>query len=476
MRFGPGTALLLGCVVSGCLADNPDGSQESDTDDSASETTSTPQVDNMIGCPAGESCWVVLVAQSLDDRVEVFGGPAGGTPSYRGGIDLDLKPGTEIGPLDEPFGMVLSETGLHVITGHYPSIERGAMLTFPRAFFDDRDAAVIPDSSFFAGGAFSEGVIETRFEEAEPIFALSRPVSSKLLVSVFANDLFAGEETWTSPGKLAIVDAANPSDFALATLTGLEGGDCLGASQLIMLGDDQSAAVACDGNEAIAFLDLGDLSGSTADAAAGITGTLCDLPFNENRRVRYLAPDGGGGVLVGVGPTPTNATASQLYNVTPATCAFNPFPVGTTDAQLGELVRFGETHWLLARGAFAPDGERGVQVVDGSGGICNTLPGLEDAWDTDGDTLSPYALAVAPDGEHLAIGAGPSFGTDQDAIYGKLLWATLSGVEDPCTMSAEVVDLTDGGAGRAPAPLPTDASTWRRAPNVVVLTQVEGGA
>lgn len=478
MRLGLCGALLAGCVVSGCLADNPDGSEGSATDGSseATEATAAVEVDNMLGCPAGESCWIVLVAQSLDDRVEVFGGLAGETPSYRGGIDLDLKPGTEQGPLDEPFGMVLSETGLHVITGHYPSIERGAMVSFPRAFFNDRDAALIPDISFFMGGAFTEGVVETRFEETEPIFALSRPVSGKLLVSVFANDLFAGEESWTSPGKLAVIDAANPSDFALATLTGLEGGDCLGASQLILLGDERTAAVACDGNEAIAFLDLGDLSASTADAAAGITGTLCDLPFSENRRVRYLAPDGGGGVLVGVGPTPTNATASQLFNVTPAACDFSPFPVGTTDAQLGELVRFGDSHWLLARGAFAPDGERGIQIINGSGAICNTLPGLEDAWETEGDTLSPYALAVAPDGEHLAVGAGPSFGTGEDAIYGKLLWATLSGVEDPCTMSANVMDLTDGSAGRAPAPLPADPSTWRRGPNVVVVAQVEGGA
>lgn len=478
MRFGPGAALLLGCVVSGCLAENPGGSGDSDTEGGSSDTTSTPDVDNMIGCPAGESCWVVLVAQSLDDRVEVFGGPVGGTPSYRGGIDLDLKPGTEVGPLDEPFGMVLSDSGLHVITGHYPMLTSGAMLTFPRAFFDDRDAALIPDSSFFMGGGFSEGVIETRFEEVEPIFALNQPVSGKLLVSVFANDLFATEDTWTSPGKLAIVDATNPADFALATLTGLEGGDCLGASQLTLLGDEQTAAVACDGNEAIAFLDLGDMSGPTADVAAGISGRLCDLPFQADRRVRYLAPNGAGGVLVGVGPSPLNATSSQVYSVTPTTsptCALGPISVATTDGQLGELVRFDDTHWLLAQGALAPGGVRGVQVIDDEG-ICNTLPGLDEAWDTEGSILAPYALAVAPDGEHLAIGAGPSFGTAPNAIYGKLLWATLSGVEDPCTMTVKVVDLTDGGSGRAPAPLPADASTWRRAPNVVVVTQVEGGA
>lgn len=476
MRFGPGAAFLLGCVVSGCLAENPSGAEGSDTDP-GSDTTSTPQVDNMIGCPAGESCWVVLVAQSLDDRVEVFGGLAGDTPSYRGGIDLDLKPGTELGPLDEPFGMALSDNGLHVVTGHYPTRELGAMLTFPSAFFDDRAAALVPVGSFFVGGAFSEGVVETRFDELEPIFTMPTVLEGKVLVSVFANDLFTGEEGWTTPGKLAIVDANNPADFALAELSGLTGGDCLGASQMVLLEDEQTAAVACDGNEAIAFLDLGDLSGSPADAAAGISGTLCDLPFQNNRRTRYLAHDGAGGVLVGIGPTPLNDVAAQLYNVTPGSCQFVPVEeIAMSDGQLGEVVRFDDTHWLLAQGAIAPDGERGVKVI-ATTGICNTLPGLDEAWDTEGNILSPYALALAPDGEHLAIGAAPSsVGSAGNGIYGKLLWATLSGVEDPCTMTAKAVDLGDGSAGSAPAPLTVDTSTWRRGPNVVVVAQVEGGA
>ncbi len=478
MRSGLGAVWLTGFVLAGCLADNPGGGETGDTDpgtsddETAEDTTSTPAADNMIGCPAGQTCWVVLAAQTLDDRVEVFGAPAGAEPVYRGAIDLDLKPGTELGPLDEPFGMVLSDTGLHVITGHYPTRELGAMLSFPSAFFDDRDTSIIPVDSFFAGGAFSESVIETRFQELEPIFALERPLQNKLLVSVFANDLFAAEDSWTEPGKLAIVDAADPSDFALATLNGLDGGDCLGASQLVLLGDEQTAAVACDGNEAIAFLDLGDLSGSPADVSGGISGTLCDLPFQNDRRARYLAHDGNGGVLVGVGPTPLNATATQVFAVAPD-CGLAPIDIADSDGQLGELVQFGDGHWLLAQGALAPDGERGVQVISPTG-VCNTLPGLDDAWNTDGEVLSPYALTVAPDGEHLLIGAGPTqVGNAQNAIFGKVLWATLSG-DDPCTMTATVTDLTDGGAGHAPAPLAADPLTWRRSPSVVVLTEVEG--
>lgn len=476
MRSGLGAMLLSGCVLVGCLADNPPGSDEGSTSSDATEgegSSGSVSVDNMLGCPAGETCWLVFAAQTLDDRVEVFGGLSGETPTYRGAIDLDLKPGTDIGPLDEPFGMTLSDTGLHVITGHYPNRELGAMLTFPPAFFDERDVGLIPVGDFFAGGAFSNGVIETRLGELEPIFAVPETHGGKVLVSVFANDLFAAEDSWVEPGKLAIVNAADPTDFALATLSGLEGGDCAGASQLVLLQDERTAAVACDGNEAVAFLDLGDLTASPADVAAGITGTLCNLPFPNDRRARYLAHDGAGGALIGLGSTPLNNTAAQLFNVTPS-CDQAPIPVADTDGQLGEVVRFGDSHWLVARGALAPDGERGVEVVAPTG-VCNRLPGLDAWWDTEGETLAPYALTVAPDGEHLAIGAAPSQTSDtQNAIYGRVLWATLSGADDPCTMTADAVDLTDGGAGHAPAPLAGDTDTWRRSPSVVVLAEVEG--
>ena len=478
MRSGL-SALFVSFTFAGCLAENPgdegSGATSGDTDDtSADDTTATPVSDNMIGCPSGATCWVVLAAQTLDDRVEIFGAPAGTTPAYRGAIDLDLKPGTEVGPLDEPFGMVLSGAGLHVIAGHYPETAAGSLITFPSAFFDDREPSLIAVSEYFAGGAFSEGVIETRLQELEPIFALPRTVSGKLLVSVFANDLFASEDTWTQAGKLAVIDPENPSDFAMATLAGLENGYCLGASEIVMLGDDR-AAVACDGNEAVAFLDLGDLSGGVGDVAAGVSGTLCDLPYPDGRRTRYLAHDGGGGVLVGVGPSPTNATASQVWSVTPGTpCVLSPIDVADSDGQLGQIVAFGEGHLLLAQGALAPAGERGVKVISSSG-VCNTLPWLDDVWNTDGEPISPSALAVSPDQQHLVIGAGATqLGNPQNASYGKVVWATLSGTDDACTMTASPVDLTDGGSGRAPAPTGADPKTWRRAPTVVVITEVEG--
>ncbi len=491
---------VLAVAASGCLADNPGGGETdapgtttTDTDpteasasnnDSASASatpsagesegpTSDGSVDNMLGCAPGRSCWVLLAAQTLDDRVEFFGGSAGATPTYRGALDLDLKPGTTLGPLDEPFGMALGPTGLHVVTGHYPTRELGAMISFPPDLFDDRGVETIAKSEFFAGGAFSSGVIEARFEELEPIFVVPSFPQGRLLVSVFANDLFAAEDTWTRSGKLAIVDPSNPSEFAITTLDGLQGGDCLGASQMVLLGDERTAAVACDGNEAVAFLDLGDLTVPVADAAAGVSGTVCELPFPDRRRARYLAPDGAGGVLLGLGPTPQNPSSSFVYNIT-SECGLSPISIADSDGQLGELQRFGDQHWLLARGALAPDGERGVMVLDG-GGVCGTIEGLDDAWPSEGSALAPYALAVAPDSEHLAIGAGPSqLGSVQDSIFGKVLWATLSGTDDPCTMTATVTDLTDGGSGSAPAATQGDPSTWRQGPNVVVLAEVQG--
>lgn len=456
------------CIaLSGCLPDNPGGATSSET---GNATSSGEAPDNLLGCDEG-SCWVLLSAQTLDDRVEIFGGPAGEMPAYRGAIDLDLKPGTELGPLDEPFGMALSDLGLHVVTGHYPTRELGAMLSFPSAFFDERAVGTIARDEFFNGGAFLEGVIETRFNELEPIFAVPDPVQGKLIVSVFANDFFQPDDTWVNAGKLAIVDALDPTSFGISTLRDLDGGDCAGASQAVLLEDDSSLAVACDGNEAVAFLDLGDLSGSPQDAAAGITGRLCNLPFMNDRRARYLAHDGAGGVLLGLGPTPFNSVSSQIYSIS-SDCTPVPINVADMDGQLGELVPFGDQHWLLAQGALAPGGERGIKVI-GSMGVCQTLGGLDDAWLSQGDILSPYAIAVAPDLSGVAIGAGPASSTGANAIFGKVLWATLAGAEDPCSMTADVVDLTDGGAGHAPAPVSVDTSSWRRAPNVLVLAETQ---
>jgi hypothetical protein len=91
------------------------------------------------------------------------------------------------------------------------------------------------------------------------------------------------------------------------------------------------------------------------------------------------------------------------------------------------------------------------------------------------EVIDPFALAVTSDGAHLAVGAGPrpSITSSAGVGYGKVLWASLAGA-DPCSLTADVIDLTDGGSGRAPAPLETDPPTFRRGPNVVVIQEIAG--
>jgi hypothetical protein len=54
-----------------------------------------------------------------------------------------------------------------------------------------------------------------------------------------------------------------------------------------------------------------------------------------------------------------------------------------------------------------------------------------------------------------------------------VLWASLSG-PDPCSLAADVIDLTDGDPGHAPAPVEDDPATFRRGPNVVVIQELSG--
>src|SRR5690606_27200822 len=89
-------------LAAGCLPDNPPTSGDSDgetgSDTATTDGTETsgdsgvPPPGGMLGCPAGETCTLVLVSQTLDDRLEVFspGDPRGAV--YRGAIDLDFKP------------------------------------------------------------------------------------------------------------------------------------------------------------------------------------------------------------------------------------------------------------------------------------------------------------------------------------------------------------------------------------------------
>lgn len=441
------------------------------------------------GCGA-DSCVMLLVSQTLDDRVEVFV-PDHAEGAYRGAVDLDLKPNTcdgcgpgdnNDGRLDEPFGLTRAGGFLHILVGHYPSREEGSVLSLPLSMLEGyAGGSTVPVADYFADGAFLAPAIGRSLGEVEPIF-MSTHASGRVLVGVFNNDLFATEDTWTQPGKLLVLDPSDPGgEVGEVTLDDLDGGPCNGAAQVLDLGGDR-LGVACDGNEAVAILDASAIGeGTVVDAAASLgSGAVCSIPGAlPGRRVRYLAPDGSGGFLVAEGPTPLDLLGGgKLWHIN-AACEFEGTvtlpPEG--DWQLGEVVRLPADipTWLFAAGSASPDGLRGVFVAHEASGTletCGPIAGFETHWeDPDGEPLEPFALAVTQSGSHLAVGAGP-FVADSDAVgYGKVLWASLSG-SDPCSLSADVIDLTDGAAGHAPAPTTDDASTFRRAPNVVTLLEL----
>ncbi|MEX1366395.1 MAG: hypothetical protein AB1Z98_24940 [Nannocystaceae bacterium] len=487
---------LVVSLVMGCPGSSP-SDETSTTEGTGDSTGGTDDGDPMaggelLGCPAG-SCVMLLATQTLDDRVEVFLPEQPGA-AYRGTVDLDLKdnecegcmPGDYGGGrLDEPFGLARAGGFLHVLVGHYPQRTEGSLVAFPLSFFESYAlGGTVPVADYFADGQYLDPVLGRSLGEVEPIF-MHRHASGRLVVGVFNNDLFAGEETWTQLGKLLVIDPSDPGgEIGSVTLDGLTGGPCLGAAQVVDLGGD-TLGVACDGNEVVAVLDGSALAtGTVAEAAAALgSGSTCSIPgAMPGRRVRYLAPDGSGGFLVADGPTPLDVLGGARLWHLGADCGLlgNLSLPSDSDWQLGEVVRLpaASPTWLLAAGSVNPTGRRGVFAVhEGSGSLelCpDPVEGFDAQWDDgNGGTIEPFALDLTSDGTRLAVGAGP-FIANQDGIgYGKVLWATLSGA-DPCSLSATVVDLTDGGAGHAPAPVDGDETTYRRGPLVVTIQELGG--
>ncbi|MCX4244281.1 hypothetical protein [Paraliomyxa miuraensis] len=444
----------------------------------------------LLGCPPG-GCVMVLAAQTLDDRIEVFV-PEHPDSAYRGAISMDLKPnvnGDIDGELlDEPFGLVRTGTHLHVLAGHYPSRTQGSLISFPLFFFDTTVTEdVIAVEDYFMGGQFTNPVIGRNFEQVEPIFMLAHQ-SGRLLVGVFNNDLFAGEDTWTQTGRILVVDPANINGpFGQAELDALDGGICQGLGQLVPL-SNTALGVACDGNEAVAVVDASNLDDlSVQDGAAQLEeGVLCPIPGAlPGKRVRYLAPDGTGGFAVLEGPTGTDPQATaRLWHMNPAGCAVlggGPLDLGANgDWHLGEIAKLpaADPTWLLAAGSSRQDASavRGVFVARNKNDLLQLCPeplaGFENAWtDGHGGFIEPYSVDVTSDALHLAVGAGPYLSDPAGVGYGKVLWGSLSG-SDTCALTATVVDLGDGGPQHAPAPTPDDPSTWRRGPNVVRIQEI----
>lgn len=488
---------LLGLWATGCLPENPSTtSGDTGSDDTAGSTGGGTGDDAMaggelLGCQDG-GCTMLLAVQTLDDRIEVFV-PDHPDSAYRGAIDIDLKPNecegcgpgdNGSGRLDEPFGIARAGGFLHVITGHYPSRMEGGLVSFPLSFFESYTAGdTVPVSDYFAGAQFLDPVVQQSLGELEPIF-MHQHSSGRLVIGVFNNDLFGSEDSWSLPGKLLVVDPANPTDIGSVTLDGLDNGPCNGASQVIDLGGGLMA-VGCDGNEGVAVLDGSNLAaGTVTEAAATLgTGALCVIPgAMSNRRVRYLAPDGTGGFLVAEGPTPTDVLGGARLWHLGADCGL----IGTTelgpegDWQLGEVVQLpaGIPTWLFAAGSSSPTGLRGVFVAHESSGSLEYCPdpigGFDAFWDDgNGGVIEPYALALTSDGMNLAVGAGPFISDPAGVGYGKVLWASLSG-NDPCSLTASVTDLTDGGGGRAPVATDADPLTYRRGPLVVEIQEIPG--
>lgn len=453
-----------------CLPDNPqldDDSGDTDTDGTDETGEGDEGIEEgLLGCPSGESCTIVAVSQTIDDRVELFTG-AGAGPRYRGAIDLDLKPnpsGDISGEnLDEPYGLAWDGQQLHVLVGHYPTRELGSLLSFPAAMLAGfTPGTTVASSEWFAGGTTTQlGVGLLPLERTEPLSLLVRP-SGELLIATFANDLMVPEASWTATSELL---ALTPGSSPTVTEVG-----CAGAWSIVALDEDADAvALACDGDEAVAIVDSSPLA----------SRCVADIPFSD-KRVRYLAADGLGGVLVAEHPRIISANEDARLWWFDGNCQLRGFSVldGATSWELRELIPIPSAaapRWLLAR---ADGDERGVVILageleQGTVAPCGRIDALDQAgaWTAAGGVspLRPHALALTRDGSGLAVGVGPAAYDNAGPGYGSVWWATLDQTEDACDRTAvEVVEL---GAA-APAVDPTLPQTWRRAPDAIELIEV----
>ena len=467
---------VLSVAASACLPNNPVDTLTTSTSGSESTgepTTGAPE-SGLFACDS-PSCTLLLVSQTLDDRVDVYDV---NTAALRGRIDLDLKPdpsGQQISGnlLDEPYELVLTDTDLIVTVGHYPDTDQGSLLRFPRTAFAALPAGgSFETADYFKNAIFSAGVEALPHGRREGIFMLAHP-GGRLLVGVFANNLQTSQ--WTTPSELLVVD---PGDF-LAKPASVDLGaldvPCIGAWQLTPLDADMSRiAVACDGSETVAILTLPADFATTpiADAAANIAGCGFKLGGGEAWATQFVAPDGAGGMLA---IQTQLAEAPRLWQLS-GECAPTSLPGKDVPPELQQvrllrqpvLLRasgMSEPLWLVASALPDP----GVVIVRGGGSasMCGKLGGLGLL----ASAHAPWALALDATGEHLAIGAGVPNNPELSEGKGQVLWATLDrSKEADCEVTAsEVVDLN---AGRYKV---SEPDTWVRAPNVLVIAELTGG-
>jgi hypothetical protein len=461
-------ASLVSLLTMACLPDNPSLDEESDESGETEGETGEPVEGGLLGCPSGESCTIVAVSQTIDDRVDLFTA-AGAGAGYRGSLELDLKPnpGGDISGenLDEPYGLAWDGQTLHVLIGHYPTRELGSLLSFPAASLADYAAgATVASGDWFGGGTTTElGVRLLPLERTEPLSLLVRQSSGELLIASFANDLTVPEPAWTVASELLVLPPG--ADTPIATEVG-----CAGAWSIVALDEDTDAvALACDGDEAVAIVETAPVS----------SRCVAEIPFAD-KRVRYLAPDGLGGVIVAENPAIVSASEDARIWWYDGDCELRGFSVldGPTSWELRELVLIPSAagpRWLLAR---ADGDERGVLILAGDleqGTVmaCGRIDALDqaDAWTAAGGVspLRPHALALTDDGSGLAVGVGPAAYDSAGPGYGSVWWVTLDEAEDACDRAAiEVVEL----GAEAPAVDAMLPQTWRRAPDMIEIIEV----
>jgi hypothetical protein len=469
--MSPRQALLLCLLVTACLPDNPPATTATEATSQA-ESTGEPtggESSGLFGC-ASPPCKLVLVSQSLDDRLDVF--DVTSTPSLRGRISLDLKPdpsGQQISGnlLDEPYELVLTPTDLVVTIGHYPDTDQGSLVRFPLAKFAGVAAGgSVAVDSYFKAGAFVDGVVDFAHGRREGIFLLPHP-SGRLLLGVFGNDLKTTE--WATPSSLLVLEPDLVGEPGVIDL-GVLSKPCIGAWRLEALDASVSrVAVACDGSDSVAVLTLPTnfATASVEDAAAGVSG--CGVELSSGAwSTQFVAPDGAGDLV---------AIQTQLLE-TPrlwkvgADCSTGKpsqdIPLGLEQVRLLRqpvLLRGGSgdrARWLVASGPT----DVGVVIIKGGASptLCGKLTGL-DLLDA---ANAPWALALDASGEHLAIGAGPPSNPELAEGKGQVLWATLDVSKlDACEVTA--TDVVDLNAGRFESGAP---ETWVRAPNVILVAEI----
>jgi hypothetical protein len=471
-RSLPWSGVLL--LVAGCLPDNPvvdEGGTE--TGESGGEVVET----GLLGCPSDAGCTIVAVSETIDDRLELFTA-AGPGPVYRGALDLDLKPnpnGDISGEyLDEPYGLAWDGASLHVLLGHYPNRNVGSLLSFPAAELAEVEAgATVPVADWFVGGQVTGlGVRMTALERTEPLSMLVHVPSGSLLIAVFANDLMLPDAMWQTPSELL---AIGPWDGDAEVEPRIAMPGCAGAWNIVALDEYADAvALACDGDERVAILDVAHES----QGAVASPRCVGEIPFSD-KRVRYLAPDGLGGVVLGEHPPIVSSSEDARLWWFDGDCAVRGF--STFEASLSwnlrelERVPVESPRWLLAQA----EGDMGNVVVlagDPSTGTiteCGRLDGLATAgvWTAEGgsEPLRPHALALSSDGRGLVIGSAPADYANAGPGYASVWWTSLDYADDPC--EAVVVDPVELTAS-APAVDPLLPSTWRRAPDVITLIEL----